>query len=97
MIDIKKVKLELKMSDSMKVAGCHVLSRETYNDVHNALTELERLQELEQDILQYLMFENVKLFRDLTLKEQKERNDIYFKVVKICDKENKLIKAGVKV
>ena len=44
MIDIAKVRLELKMSDSMKVAGCHVLSRETYNNVHNALTELERLQ-----------------------------------------------------
>jgi len=50
MIDIEKVKLDLKMSDSMKVAGCHVLSRETYNDVYNALTELERLQKKETPI-----------------------------------------------
>ena len=50
MIDIEKVKLDLKMSDSMKVAGCHVLSRETYNDVYNALTELERLQKRDEDV-----------------------------------------------
>lgn len=44
MIDVKDLKIELTMSDSMKVAGCHVLKRETYNKVHEALTELERLQ-----------------------------------------------------
>jgi len=44
MIDIKKVRLDLFLSNSMKIAGCHVLSRETYNEVHEALTELERLQ-----------------------------------------------------
>ena len=46
-VDIEKLSLDLKMSDSMKVAGCHVLSRETYNDVHKSLTELERLQKKE--------------------------------------------------
>jgi len=44
MIDIEKVRIDLIMSDSMKVAGCHVLSQETYKDVHNALIELRGLQ-----------------------------------------------------
>ena len=53
MIDIVKLKLDLKMSDSMKVAGCHVLSRETYNEVHESLNELDRLRVFKKTFDEY--------------------------------------------
>ena len=53
MIDIENVKLDLRMCDSMKVAGCHVLSRETYNEVHESLNELDRLRVFKKTFDEY--------------------------------------------
>ena len=82
MIDIVKLKLDLKMSNSMIVAGCHVLSRETYNEVHEALTELERLQRFKQTFDEYELAQ--------------KQGFIAYETWQECEKELETMKAKVK-